>query len=196
MRKIIPNNAVLIPDDAKQAFTGYIFDVYQWQQKVFDGSVGKFEMLKRADTVIGLCLVDGKILVLDEEQPHHGHRINFPMGRVESSEKSILEAAKREIVEETGYEFSNWRLLDVSQFYTKIEWFIYIYLAWGVKKQVPTKHDPGEKITSDLKTLDEVKKLMDKSPTYIGRARHLLYNINNIDELMALPEFKGKELDR
>ncbi len=38
-----------IPPNAKRVFKGIIFDVYQWQQKMFDGSKETFEMLKRAN---------------------------------------------------------------------------------------------------------------------------------------------------
>jgi len=33
MKKTIPADAVLVPDDAKRVFNGMIFDVYQWPQK-------------------------------------------------------------------------------------------------------------------------------------------------------------------
>lgn len=52
MKKVIPDNAVLVPDAAQHVFEGMIFDVYQWPQKLFDGSEHTFEMLKRPDTVV------------------------------------------------------------------------------------------------------------------------------------------------
>lgn len=89
MKKVIPNGSVLIPDNAVRAFQGMIFDVYQWPQKLYDGSEFTFEMLKRTDTVSVIGLVDGgKILVIDDEQPHLGSRRSFPGGRVDPSDAS------------------------------------------------------------------------------------------------------------
>lgn len=35
-----------LPPQAKKVFTGQIFDVYQWEQEMYDGSFETFEMLK------------------------------------------------------------------------------------------------------------------------------------------------------
>ena len=52
MREYIPQKAKLIPKQAECKFRGELFDVYQWPQKLFDGSMSTFEMLKRDDTVV------------------------------------------------------------------------------------------------------------------------------------------------
>ncbi|MFO0971471.1 MAG: hypothetical protein U0520_03950, partial [Candidatus Saccharimonadales bacterium] len=70
MKKVIPIDAKLIPQDAKKVFDGVIFDVFQWQQQMFDGTTETFEMLRRPDTVQVICIDEGKVLVLEEEQPH------------------------------------------------------------------------------------------------------------------------------
>src|SRR5664279_401756 len=119
MKKLIPEDSVLVPDQAERVFQGKIFDVYQWPQKLFDGSEYTFEMLKRVDTVSVICVVDGKLLVIDDEQPHLGSRQSFPGGRVDNEDETIEAAAQREILEETGYSFKHWRLIKVSQPYRK-----------------------------------------------------------------------------
>src|SRR5258708_1287456 len=125
MKKSTPKDAVLIPGSAECVFRGKIFDIYQWQQKMFDGSEATFEMLKRPDTVTVIPIADDKILAIEDEQPHSGSRLSFPGGRVDSDEENTLVAAKREAKEETGYEFDNWKLVNVTQPHTKLEWFIY-----------------------------------------------------------------------
>jgi hypothetical protein len=83
MRKTLPSNAALIPDNASLAFKGQIFDVYQWPQIMFDGSTKTFEMLKRPDTVQIILVRDNKILLVEDEQPAglHGYisRAGVPM---------------------------------------------------------------------------------------------------------------------
>lgn len=196
MQKVIPKDSVLVPDVAERAFKGQIYDVYQWPQELFDGSNETFEMLKRTDTVSVIAIVDNKILVLNEEQPHLGGRQNFPGGRVDYSDESILAAAKREILEETGYSFKNWRLVRVWQPHTKIEWFVHVLLAWEVDNVQPTKHDPGEKITIEKLSLEQVKELANNSVGYIGDSALLLRPVNSIDDLIGMSEFTGQTVDR
>jgi ADP-ribose pyrophosphatase len=196
MRKIVPDTAILIPKKAQRAFKGVIYEVYQWEQENFDDSVTTFEMLKRPDTVSVMAIVDDKMLVLNDEQPHRGLRLSFPGGRVDEEDESTLAAAKRETLEETGYEFGKWKLLDVFQPQAKLEWFIYVYVAWDVTNKSATHHDPGEKITQELKTFKELQKLARQGVGYMGEARAVLEKLHGFAELKALPEFKGKEVDR
>ncbi|HVX56477.1 MAG TPA: NUDIX hydrolase [Candidatus Saccharimonadales bacterium] len=201
MKKLIPNDAVLVPDQAERAFRGMIFDVYQWPQKLFDGSEHRFEMLKRTDTVTAVCVVDNKVLVVHDEQPHLGLRQSFPGGRVDADDTSIETAARREILEETGYRFNQWRLVQVRQPYRKIEWFVYVWLAWDVAGQQEPHLDPGEKISAKLLSFDEVKAqvLQDdgaSAQSYLGESRDIFGRVNSVDDLLALPEFEGREVDR
>jgi ADP-ribose pyrophosphatase len=197
MQKILPEDAILIPDQAQCVFKGEIYDVYQWPQTMFDGSSATFEMLKRADTVVSICLVGDKVIVLDDEQPHTGSRKSFPSGRVEDSDDSLQAAAEREVLEETGYRFKNWRLVRVEQPHLKIEWFVYLFLAWepdGEKQ--PPEPDRGEKITLHELSFSELKELVLANKGLLGESLSLIEDINKSDELLSLPEFKGIVADR
>lgn len=155
----IPDGAVLVPHDATCVFQGEIFDVYQWPQEMFDGSVETFEMIKRPDTVLLIAVDDnGEILACNEEQPGGiVRKEHLPAGRVDATDKTILDAAKRELAEETGYSFAEWGLLDVVQPEKKIEWFVYTFVARKVVAVEPTRHDAGEKIELTRTTLEALK---------------------------------------
>lgn len=196
MKKLIPFDAVLVPDNAELAFSGMIFDVYQWDQELFDGSHHRFEMLKRTDTVNAICIVDDKILVLDDEQPHLGSRRSFPGGRIDDTDESQLVAAQREIHEETGYTFKNWRLVKVSQPYRKIEWFVYTFMAWDVESREEPHLDPGEKIVVNQLEFAEVKSEVVNGEAYLGESQDLFKNAENIARLLNLAEFQGQQVDR
>jgi ADP-ribose pyrophosphatase YjhB (NUDIX family) len=196
MQKVIPDDAVLVPDTAVKAFSGEIFDVCQWPQKLYDGSEHTFEMLKRADTVSVIAIVDDKILVIDDTQPHLGTRQSFPGGRVDDSDETIQAAAEREMQEETGYRFQNWRLIKVSQPYRKIEWFVYVWLAWGVVEQTERHLDPGEKITVHELPFDEVKTRVMNHEGYLAESSNLFESLQVFNDLLALPEFTGQTIDR
>ena len=141
----LPKNAKLIPPDAQQVFRGVIFEVYQWQQTMFDGSSATFEMLRRPDTVDVIGVVDNQVLVLEQQQPDTGTFWCLPGGRVDPGE-DIYETAKRETLEETGVEFKDWKLVHVIQQVPKIEYFAYTFVATNPVHITQQKLDAGEKI--------------------------------------------------
>jgi ADP-ribose pyrophosphatase len=196
MKKVVPKDAVLVPEQAAKVFKGIIYDTYQWPQKLFDDSSATFEMLKRPDTVSAVCMVDGKILVLKEEQPHSGTRISFPGGRVDESDLSPLAAAQREVLEETGYSFKNWKLIQVRQILVKVEWFIYYFLATEADNIGATKHDAGEKIRLEKMSFAQVKNLSLHGIRFVSEGRELFEDSKSIDDLLQLPEFVGRHVDR
>ncbi len=196
MKKVIPKDAVLIPDNAKKVFDGVIFDVYHWQLSRFDSSISTWEMIRRPDTVTVIGICDDKILVIDDDQPHVGSRVSFPGGRVDEDDETILHAAKREMLEETGYEFEDWKLVRVWQPHTKLEWFIYLYIAQAGKKVRPAKPDAGEKITLELLDFDTVKNLSITKSGYLAESKEIFENVNSLRELTSLQKFQGIEVDR
>lgn len=196
MKKIVPKDAVLIPETAKRVFKGQIFDVYQWPQEMFDGSTHTFEMLKRPDTVTVIPIVDQKILTIEDEQPHTGTMISFPGGRVDKGEDSTMAAAQREIKEETGHEFKNWKLVNFMQPHFKLEWFIYFYIAWDGRKTAEPHLDAGEKITLKKLAFEETRNFVITKSGYLGESMEVFARANNIEELISLAEFEGQQVDR
>jgi ADP-ribose pyrophosphatase len=194
MKKIVPMDAVLIPDTAMRVFQGVIYGVYQWQQELFDGSETTFEMLRRPDTVSVICIIDDKVLIINDEQPHRGSRLSFPGGRVDDGDEAILHAAKREVHEETGHSFKQWRLVKVWQPQTKIEWFIHLFIAWDVAEVVAPHLDAGEKIAIEFLSFEKAKQLVAHNSS-LGEATAIFEDLNSTSELLALPEFQGREIE-
>jgi ADP-ribose pyrophosphatase len=195
MKKTVPDDAVFVPEDANCVFEGEIYDVYQWPQQLFDGGTATFEMLKRADTVIVICIADGKLLVLQDEQPHTGVRRGFPGGRVDPGE-AIEAAAKREVLEETGYTFRNWRLIKVWQPHTKIEWFVHLYLAWDGSKTAELHLDGGERIIVEKLSFEETRQLVFNKAGHLGETAEIFESTQELQDLLNLPEFVGQIVDR
>ena len=147
-----PKSKQPIPDNAKKVFGGVLFDVYQWEQKLFDGTTTVFEKLKRPDTVVVFpVLDDGRVIITEQEQPGKEPFIGAVGGRVDEGE-GILEAARRELLEESGYEASEFVLWDAQHPTSKIDWVVYTFIAKGLKKVADLHLDAGEKIV--LKPVD------------------------------------------
>lgn len=142
-----------IPPQANKVFSGVIFDAYQWQQQMFDGSEETFEMLTRPDSVSVLAVVDGELLVIDEEQPHHGACTGLVCGRVDAGEDPLA-AAKRELSEETGYVSGDWELWFADADNGKLAFTRYCFVARGCRKDHEQSLDPGEKIEPRLVSKD------------------------------------------
>lgn len=150
-----------IPPHAKMVFKGIIFEVWQWEQKMFDGSVQIFERLKRPNTATVIATVGDKILLLEQEQPDSvGAFTSLPGGRCDPGEEP-LESAKRELLEETGYVSDDWTLWKETSPVGKIEWTIYTYIARNCEKKSEPRLDAGEKISERLIAFDEFLALAD-----------------------------------
>lgn len=155
-----------IPKQAKRVFKGEIFDVYQWPQKMFDGSYATFEAIKRPYSTRVIATQKQKIFICTEKQPGTKKVVGNFGGRVDEGE-TPLQAAKRELLEESGLISKNWELFDTCEFYPeKMDFKIYTYIARDCKKiKNPTK-DPGENIKISTVSFAEFIKitLNKKSP--------------------------------
>ncbi len=150
-----PESKQPLPKNAKLVFNGIMFDTYQWEVEGYDGKKRVFEKLKRPDTAMIIPVTDdGKIIVALQEQPHKPPFIGTVGGRVDESENAF-DAAKRELLEETGYEAKEWILFDAIQPVSKIEWAIYTFIAKGCKKVAEQNLDGAEKIELKFLNFDE-----------------------------------------
>lgn len=149
-----------IPASAKRVFKGVIYEVYQWEQELFDGSKATFEMLKRPDTVEILPVTtEGKILINYEEQPGSKPFVDVPAGRMDFGDDPELEA-RRELVEETGYEPEEMILWDTIQPSSKMDWLVFMFIAKGCRKVSEPKLESGEKIETKEVNFDEFMRLI------------------------------------
>jgi ADP-ribose pyrophosphatase len=152
MSAVSPNTARPLskqprPPFARHVFTGKLFQVWQWEQELFDGSRTTFECLSRPDTVLVLpVLPNGDVVLGIERQPGMEPVLQALGGRIEEGE-SPLEAAQRELSEEGGFVANDWTLWDAWQPVTKIDWAVYLFVAKGLTQSSGRQLDGGERIT-------------------------------------------------
>lgn len=150
-----PPSSQPLPDHARLVFKGVLFDVYHWDQLLYDGSTAVFEKLKRKDTVsIYPITADKKIVLTKQEQPGMAAFISCAGGIVEDSE-DILTAAYRELLEESGYTTNNLELWYSTQASSRIEWANYVFFARNAQETHRLSPDPGEKIEVFTASFDE-----------------------------------------
>lgn len=144
----------MIPANAQLVFKGKLYDTYQWEQEMFDGSFRTFEMLRRPYNGCVIAVVDNKILVLEQEQPGKAPFLSLPGGRCDNGEDPLI-AAQRELLEETGYQSDDWELWTKIIPEEKIDWQIHTYIARHCKKTHEQTNDNGERIKLRFLSFDE-----------------------------------------
>ena len=136
-----------LPKNAKQVHNGILFNVYQWEQEMFNGTTETFERLTRVPSVEVIASIGEDILTIVQEQPaREGKYPSLPGGRIDPGEEPLA-AAKRELLEETGYEAEEWQLWRTYPGTSKIHFSEYIYIAKGLKTVREKQEDAGEKIS-------------------------------------------------
>lgn len=142
-----------IPKKSKKVFSGKLFDLYQWEQKVYDGSFQTFEMIARKPSVDVIATVGDKIIVLMQEQPTKPLFPSLPGGRIEDGQ-SPIEAARAELLQETGYKPGSIKLM--AEFFgsSKICFHESIFIANNCVKVKDQELDGGEKIKVTFKDFD------------------------------------------
>lgn len=178
-----------IPPNAKRVFKGEIFELYQWEQKMFDGSTATFEMIKRPNTIQIIATMDGQILITREEQPDRPVReFGFYGGRGEEGEEP-LDTAKRELLEESGLVSDDWELWKVYEPAIKIDWKIYFFIARSCKPVAEPIFESGERI--EMKKIN-FEKLIELSTSENYWAPNLSNDLLRLKLEGRLEEFKHK----
>ncbi len=163
-----------LPQNAKRVFKGVIFDVWQWRQKMFDGSFATFERLSRPDTVNVIAVVGEKIILLYQKQPDWKKSKNTLVGGRVDGNESPYQAAKRELLEETGYTSKNWTLWKKINPYNKIVWTVHNFIARDCVKIEEPNPDAGEKLKTRLVSFENFLEASEDPDFYEGELKGAL----------------------
>ncbi|HLC48962.1 MAG TPA: NUDIX hydrolase [Candidatus Andersenbacteria bacterium] len=141
--------------NAKKVFRGKIFSVWQWEQKLYDGTTKTFEHVTRTDAVrvIGV-MPDKRILFVWDEQPDREGVLSMAGGQIDADE-TPEKSAKREFLEETGYEVGTLTPIATQAMPGRIVFSVHYFIGQDLTKKTEPQQSPGEKISLRFFTFDE-----------------------------------------
>ncbi|MDD3647856.1 MAG: NUDIX hydrolase [Candidatus Dojkabacteria bacterium] len=176
-----------IPKHAKRVFSGIIFDIYQWEQRMFDGSTTTFEKAKKKSDSVNVLPItkEGKIILCKQKQPQERAFTGALGGRIDLKE-TPLRAAKRELLEESGYKAKKFILLNASQPDIKVDWVCYTFIAKSLITAKAPETDSGERIRLIEVTFDEYMKIITQDN----------YRDNEISLFLLKAKENSKEFNR
>ncbi|MDD5251749.1 MAG: NUDIX hydrolase [Patescibacteria group bacterium] len=156
-----------LPPSAKLVFQGVIFEVWQWEQEMFDGTKETFERIWRPPTVEVIATVGDRIILEEQDQPDRHGNLNFVSGRADKN-GDVMAEAKRELLEETGYESDDWELFLKHGLEAKILHDCYYFIARGCRRVREPQLDAGERIETRLISFEELIRLSDEPRFWVA----------------------------
>jgi ADP-ribose pyrophosphatase len=97
---------------SKLVYAGKMLRVFEDRVLLPDGTTGTREYIRHPGAVIMLALLDDETVLLERQfrYPHGRHFCELPAGKIDPGEEPLA-TAKRELVEECGFEAKSWQHL-------------------------------------------------------------------------------------
>jgi ADP-ribose pyrophosphatase len=160
---------------SKVAYEGKVFSVFSDKVEEPNGLIHTRDVIRHNGSVVILAVDESKSkkdpdIILERQYRHAAGQllIELPAGRVEPGE-SPLAAAKREMIEETGYRAKRWTLL--TKYFASPgflgEW-MQIYLARDIREGTATP-EPDEHIEVFRMRLSEALALVAANKIHDGK---------------------------
>ena len=138
-------------------------------------------------SVVAMAISENNEVLMVEQYRHpiQKNLMELPGGFIDDNEK-IEDALKRELLEETGYEFSNVFFLGVTAGNPGVlNNYTDMFLVTGGRKVSEQHLDPNEEINIHLKSLDDVRVMLKENK--IIQSMHalcLFYGLSKLDQII------------
>ena len=122
--------------DSSEVFAGEMLHVYRDIIELPNGKVATREYVKHVGAVAVVALTENGSVVMEKQYRYPARRVvtEIPAGKLDSLEEDRLEAAKRELREETGIEADEW--VELGEYHPASAYCnekIWVYLARGLR---------------------------------------------------------------
>jgi len=95
--------------ESRRVYHGRLLEVFEDSVSLPDGQTARREYIRHSGAVIILPMLDDHTILLERQYryPVHRHFLELPAGKIDSGEAHAA-TARRELLEETGYEALDW----------------------------------------------------------------------------------------
>lgn len=130
----------------KLVWQGIHFGAYQYETEVEPGMWETHEYVYRKDGTRILAIRADKTILLSKEYRYELEAYDWrvPGGRLNDEKESVIDAAKREFKEETGFVASNWEFLWTTTLESTVRYQRHFFLATKLRF-VKASRDQGER---------------------------------------------------
>ncbi len=155
---------------SKEVYKGHLLDVYEDEVLLSNGVKSRREYIRHCLASAVLAFDEENNIILEEQfrYPFHDVIKELPAGKADGKEDP-LEVAKRELLEETGYEADEWTFL--GEFYPSVAYTdesIYLYEAHSLHKK--ERHlDVDENLIVNKVPFDEFIEMVNKGEIRDGK---------------------------
>ena len=123
--------------DSSEVYSGRLLHVYKDNIVLPNGKKSTRELIRHNGAVAVVPLLDNGNVIAEHQfrYPFGKVIVEIPAGKLDSPDEDHLEAAKRELREETGYTASDWT--EIGFVYPSVAYTtetIWLYLARGLRK--------------------------------------------------------------
>ncbi len=122
---------------SSEVYSGRLLHVFKDDIILPNGKKSTRELIRHNGAVAVVPLLDNNNVIAEHQfrYPFGKVIVEIPAGKLDSLDEDHLEAAKRELKEETGYEADEW--IEMGAIYPSVAYtteIIWLYLAKGLKK--------------------------------------------------------------
>lgn len=154
-----PDTKLRSLDPASETLDMGRMNIVQWPQVQLDGkTIRIFKTVARPPAALIIPVDDdGRIMLVDTQQPGSAPYQGFIAGDLDPRiDHDLGQGARRELLEETGYEATWFHVVYFHYFTPRWEWFAYTIIAQGCRRVTEPKLDPGELCRPFFVTIDEL----------------------------------------